>query len=828
MKTFSTLLNTEKNKKTGAAPVWILKVPFVAGTLYLSDRVFTYTGITIKPWIASWGAVDEDITDEMGSPQVSDFAVDIIIDPDEATDIHDLLWSEAVETLRCELYLWFEGLTVATDPMVLMWAGNIVDFEKLNELVYGVRLVDESVRIDKYPGRVLSLADYAYASLDDVGCQMTILYGSVEKVPALRVEAGAFTTLAEDLTALDTLVSVTEASGFSALDKIKIGTETAIINSILGNILTCWRGYTSDLTSAGSEVAASTASRYYGMCAAPNGDVYAFNINGLIYKQALGAGTFTDMGVTSLDYRGMCAAPDGDIYVCVHGGDIYKQTAGAGDFNALSQTTRDWTGMAATPSGNIYACVAGGDIYKQTNGAGDFEALGQTSRTWKCMSASVNGHVYAIEDTRYVYKQTSGAGDFNQVWDLAVSPGAICAAPNGDVYVSADYAAEHIWKQTGGTGDFIETTIDSDDMTGICISAAGNWYMSYNTVGVNKKIYTQTGTASTHAFGETVQTTGVDCVYMFADHPVKSIGTIYLIDLDGKERDVTSFCTKYTGQGGANDLSGYAGKAVIVYQPDYDVGDKLLITGEGYQDGGAALIERPDLIMEHFLYTYCAWPTADFEHTDAAVALAADSYKFSVVINTRKRMKEWLAYMALQCRCWFRFAGGKSYLLYRTDTLTSDKTITAAMIRMNDDFTTTARISRSPLDEIINKISLYYSRDWSKPEGMEAYQAITSASDATSITAYGEKEKPDLFLFDFIRDATMAADVRAFYLARYKDRKKVVTFDLFLDNAELEFADALTITPLGALVGEVRKVNFAPGSGRDMRNDMIAITMREY
>jgi hypothetical protein len=74
----------------------------------------------------------------------------------------------------------------------------------------------------------------------------------------------------------------------------------------------------------------------------------------------------------------------------------------------------------------------------------------------------------------------------------------------------------------------------------------------------------------------------------------------------------------------------------------------------------------------------------------------------------------------------------------------------------------------------------------------------------------------------------MAADVRAFYLARYKDRKKVVTFDLFLDNAELEFADALTITPLGALVGEVRKVNFAPGSGRDMRNDMIAITMREY
>ncbi len=129
MKTFSTAFNTAKNNKTESSPVWILKCPFVAGTVYLSDRVFSYTGITIKPWIRSWGTIDEDINSEIGMPQVSDFSVEIIIDPDEATDIHDLLWSETVETLDCELYLWFEGLTVATDPMVLMWTGNIIDFE---------------------------------------------------------------------------------------------------------------------------------------------------------------------------------------------------------------------------------------------------------------------------------------------------------------------------------------------------------------------------------------------------------------------------------------------------------------------------------------------------------------------------------------------------------------------------------------------------------------------------------------------------------------------------------------------------------------------------
>jgi hypothetical protein len=269
---------------------------------------------------------------------------------------------------------------------------------------------------------------------------------------------------------------------------------------------------------------------------------------------------------------------------------------------------------------------------------------------------------------------------------------------------------------------------------------------------------------------------------------------------------------------------------------DIIIGDRLLVDGEGYQDDGSgtftgtpsALIEQPDHIFKHFLYTYVAWPTADFS-TDAATSFAADGYVFSMAITERKRMKEWLAYMALQCRSWFRFANGKAYLLYRPDSLSSDKTITASMIRMNDDYTTSMHgPSRSPLTEIINKIALHYSRDWTLPAGATAYKAVVTVKDDTSITAYGEKERPDTFLFDFVSDATMAGDLAAFYLARYKDRKKVVSMDLFLDNAALEFADVITVTPLSDLVGEVRKVNFTPGSGRDMRNDMIQITMREY
>jgi hypothetical protein len=264
---------------------------------------------------------------------------------------------------------------------------------------------------------------------------------------------------------------------------------------------------------------------------------------------------------------------------------------------------------------------------------------------------------------------------------------------------------------------------------------------------------------------------------------------------------------------------------------DIAVGDKILISGQGYADDGSgtftgtpsALIERPDHIFKHFLYTQAAWPVADFS-TDAATPFAADSYKFAVVINERKRLKEWLAYMALQCRCWFRFASGKAYLLYRPDSLSSDKTI--IKFADNDDNTTTMKIARSPLDEIINKINLHYQRDWSKSAGAEAYQAVASDSNSASITAYGEKEKPETFLFDFIRDAAMASDLAAFYLALYKDRKRVVTGEIFLDNVELEFADAATLTEAGGALCEVRKVGIAPGSATV--NDKIILTAREY
>ena len=765
MKTFSTLLNTEKNKKTGASPVWILKIPFVAGTVYLSDRLFTYTGITIKPWIYSWGTIDEDIVDEMGSPQVSDFAVDIIIDPDEATDIHDLLWSESVETLKCELYLWFEGLTVGTDPMVLMWAGNIIDFERVNELLYNVRLVDESVRIDKHPGRVLSLADYAAASLDDVGYQMPIIYGSVTKSPALRLNVGSKTTLMANITAAATDFYLTDGTGIAATDHIVIDAEEIHITTISGNHITaCTR--------------------------AVSGTAATHNKGALVLeKQAVSVFLFADHPVKSI-------------------GNIYAPRPDGVHIDVTSLCTK-------------YTGQGGADDYAGYAGMAVVTCPGYITFEQAVAVGLTDG--ITVSDT-ISYSGTIG-GSLTDTFNFTGTPATVTGA--GDAYVtmpSTSGSSTSRWYEidfimtvttlpTSGTGT-ATIYFTSNSLTIGTINST-NWYPSIATghQHVQAAEWPASGFIIVRLTGATGGTYSLSVSAIRCKQNVSPTVTLSKAGSAAKAGTVT--------------LSG--GSSVT----DIFVGDILYISGEGYKDDGSgtftgtpsALVEQPDHIFKHFLYKQLAWPVASFS-TDAATSFAADSYKFSMVINTRKRMKEWLAYMALQCRCWFRFSKGMAYLLYRPDALVSDKTITAAMIRMNDDFTTSMKgPGRSPIDEIINKINLYYSRNWAQTG---AYQAIESVSDATSITAYGEKEKPGLFLFSFITDATMAADVAAFYLARYKDRKKVVSMDLFLDNAELEYADAITLTPLADLVGEVRKVNFSPGSGRDMRNDKLTITMREY
>jgi hypothetical protein len=202
-------------------------------------------------------------------------------------------------------------------------------------------------------------------------------------------------------------------------------------------------------------------------------------------------------------------------------------------------------------------------------------------------------------------------------------------------------------------------------------------------------------------------------------------------------------------------------------------------------------------------------------------------FKFDGVISEHKKLKEWLAVLSWQSLLYCRFYNSQVQLINRVHILPSAKTITAAMIGMNEDGTTSIRISRSPLEQIINKIEVKYNRDWANLD-REPYKNTVKMQDDTSITRYGEKEHPELFNFDFVTTNAMAWWVAAIYKFIYAYRKKIVTGSLFLDNSELEFSDGITITPLTSLFVELLKGNFRPGSGKEERIDLIEFEGREF
>ncbi|GER92691.1 hypothetical protein A45J_0409 [hot springs metagenome] len=764
MKTFPTNFNTEKNKKTGASPVWILKCPFPStGTIYLSDRSFTVAGwnggITTKSWVAAWGQIDEDIAGEMALSKVSDFSLDVINDPGANPNINAILWTAAnnIEVTDCELYLWFLGLDASIDPPQKMWTGNIVDFEKLNELVYRLDLVDISVRLDKDIGTKINTADYPNADPDEIGKVANIVYGSVKNVPCHAIKAGAASPLVADITASATSCEVSDASRFpSAPFTVQCEKEQMRVTAKNGNVFTITRGYNSTTAvphDKGMAVFEVLSEYIYLVADHPVkaiGDVYVDDV-----RQVANLTKYTGQtGSEKAGYEGKAVIvfsvkPVIEKQVNIQVNDTIAVNDGITVSDNIGFTSAVATKKVYPNSGTYSAIYDGNESTKRTS-SGETLSVGFPSTN------------YGVIVTQYIYIVANFWG-VKTITNSGWSPSTIIGDSGKGTY--------RVQKSGGNWSD----------------GWSGGVQLGIDVYEIWKEVeYIPAMTKSGAAFksGAVIKSGTVTLSGNSSADAV--IGRLVTADVDGYQDDASG---TYTGT--AN-----------------------------------ALIERPDHIFKHFLNTYAGWPIADF-YTNAGSQFASKNYKFSVLINEYKRLKEWLSSMAFQCRCYFRFSAGKAQLMWRPDSLTSQKNITSNMIRMQDDYKTSMRVRRSPLHEVINKITIHYDKNWSKT-GDEAYKRLSQASDSVSVNKYGEKERPELFYFDFITIDAMANDLRDFYLARYKDRKKLLEMEVFLDNSELEFADALTIEPQSNLLCETQKVNIYPGSGKDMRNDRITLVAREY
>ena len=355
MKIFPANFTVEKNRKAGAAPVWILKCPFASGPVYLSDMAFAVPdwngGITTLPWIREWGRIDEDIAEEMILTKVSDFSLKVLIDPHGSPNMEMILNNavNSIETTDIELYLWFRGLNAASDPPRVMWAGNIIDYRFLDELTCQLDLVDCGVRLDRYVGTLLDTDLYPRMDPEDVGKVANIIMGDCDNVPCPCILAGGAAALTGDITASSPgnggTLNVDDATQFplSGTFYVQVGDEIIACTGGAGtNYLRC--------SSSGARGAQSTSAAAHSA-----GDPVVEIPSAYAYLVADNDRTIADNGVVTVDNVRVDGALVTDGVTVLTSGGVYANnktvvtlTHGPVETNPESLSPRGTTISSAT------------------------------------------------------------------------------------------------------------------------------------------------------------------------------------------------------------------------------------------------------------------------------------------------------------------------------------------------------------------------------------------------------------------------------------------------------------------------------------------------
>lgn len=285
----------------------------------------------------------------------------------------------------------------------------------------------------------------------------------------------------------------------------------------------------------------------------------------------------------------------------------------------------------------------------------------------------------------------------------------------------------------------------------------------------------------------------------------------------------------YTGSISASE----AGKQIPGL--DFWRGAKVTCTVQGKKDDAAgritgtpySLIERPDHVFKDLIINELGYPEDDLDATSFASSgthFAANGYAFAGAIVEQEEASRLLARLALQARSWFFWdPAGRARLIFRDLVGTPFRSLKKGDLALR-----TLKLTHTSISETFNRINVHYDRDWLAqsmvPEA--GFSALASATDATSLASFGQRERS--YNFDFVRHPSMAQDLVAFYLTLHAYPRVRARFETFLNNYDLERGDFidLTYTDLGLINHpfEIINTTLILGSAKAGRMDKIRLT----
>lgn len=781
MKNYPVAFSAKKNAKTGSNPIWLLVLDDGVTTYYISDRVVTVKNlagadVTTVAWVSSWGELIEGISNLIGEFSIGELRIHLLNDPNNAANIIHIIDNHDIETNPAYLCCWFYGIA---DPCQAVFCGYVREINiDGNDSGVELLLQDFSLKAENIVGHIITRTNYPLAEPSEIGKLVPIPFGVVNKLRAVYVDCGWVTAISVAITITDTVIYVSELFSATTVGKtVYIDNEQLYItaeNSIT-KALTVTRGYNSTTAAThaiGSVVIEKKSTPLVFLC----GDIPVTNI-GTIYVRVRGI----DIDITSscTKYLGsadnqLAAFPDKAAITIATTPNIMRDidlaiinglNVNQGNHTHASSTSV--TTLRPTGAGSVYGGTSANN-WNNTMAQNSWDGNAATSMTGPAQAnysevTTVPG-IGNLSIVRFYYSTVNNLANC-----LRIRVGVIA-----DVSGNYGNAAFGLVIQ----GSLVASGVIPQG------SAKNTFYTGWANFTSMATLYNYGGASATS--------------YAFCN--ISNISTRYLYEIWFEiETGVPIPSSAATGVMLTGDVS-LIGNSVA----NVDVIDALLCNVVNANQN------TPKSTCDWLLTNYGP-PGIIACSSDNTIHTTVGNLN-SAIIN-QKPVSYWLNRIAFEFRSRFKWNITGAALMYRADVLASSKTATQAQ-------TNNFNRRLSDYEDIINTINLKYARDWSSSDA-EPYTQVVSLSDATSQSRFGFREKSDLFRFDFITDATLAANIAAWYLAHYKSRHWIVTLELFLDNMELEFMDDITIEVFANQIGEIMEARLRPGD--DQTPDGITI-----
>lgn len=797
MKTTTANFDAEKNKLTGARLRYLVEIVTSGGTVYYSDQDLSVEAQAYITKVLNWGRMVGQLIPGDDVVRIGNLSLQLVNFPRIDADIFP------GDEIR--FYVWFLDLVEA--DKLLIFKGNISDDISWSAETISFRAKDKGKFFDKLIGQPLSSVSFPNADPDDLGKTIPIVYGDVKNHQCLAIEAGAATTLSEDIDDSVTIIPVTSTISpiaFPASGSILIGTEeisyTAKTDDAFGtggSPAIRGVGATDNVShSLGDAVLENVASIKY--LAADHVVKEMTNPRILPFGLPLNEAVLIDAGSVTfnIDDSGKATVTLTDLLVIRKSVSVVvtqqpsvslqQKFSGSTDHSheapgnetisyyndslTTSQTGGTSSNLASMVDGNF---VQSGAINGYTSFDYDFVKDGITT---------FSGEVKRIKAK--IKANTSKAGGMDIKMKLyhegVLKEEKDITVPqlSPTVFETAFYAVDSGFDWL----DFNDTVNNHIQI----ISDESGFLETLWILEVWYEVEYLPGFETETIQDGTIATTGGTEVQIGGDSVAASLGGVLIIDIEGYKDDNPAHYT--------------------------DVADSL--------------IEEPWDVMHHLIENHSNGAVdADIDLTgsfqDAEDNLPAD-YKFAFAIIDQRNLNRLLAQLAVQTYCRFVWEAGAARLLRIKTSGSPDKSIDTDDDTILKNGKLDIRMRRRGLNEIVNNVEIKYNLNltlggWSVPD---AYEGTTNDNDATSIAAYGERSKTYL-MYAVGDNSSMADDLRDKYLALLKDPRREITFTTFMKNIEIERGDLLSITSsqfgLSSILGEVINTEFLPGINPEYR-----------